>query len=246
MKVSTSLQQVNNNLTEAQQLRAEKEKARQLEAEYQRQLKKVLIDKMIVFINGEDLSAIKLNIINNKYEIIEQAANEIYNMTEKKEVLNRTSDDKITDTIIINKYNKSYIDISDDLSGLFYKILNDLLKDETEKEKAEKAREKQEKEEKQTLLYNYLEALIQGEGLQKLDISIMNLQREKLKRMIAEELEREYNQEFLKMYNKTIKELKANYQTEADILKAENQTKNKPLSIWWKLAAITSLLNKKH
>jgi len=237
MKVSTSLQQVNNNLTEAQQLRAEKEKARQLEAEYQRQLKKILIDKMIVFINGGDLSAIKLNIINNKYEIIEQAANEIYNMTEKKEILNRTSDDKITDIITVNKYNKNYIDITDDLSELFYKILNDLLKDETEKEKAEK-------EALQNDLFIYLSHLIKLDGLEHFQENYTTLQLERIKQDVANELKTEYNPSFIDLYNKILKKIYNNYKVESETIQA-NQTKNNRLSIWWKLAAITSLLDKK-
>lgn len=239
MKVSTSLQQVNNNLTEAQQLRAEKEKARQLEAEYQRQLKKVLIDKMIVFIDGGDLSAIKLNIINNKYEIIEQAANEIYNMTEKKEILNRTSDNKITDTITVNKYNKSYINISDDLSELFYKILNDLLKDEIEKQKAEK-------ETLQNDLFIYLSHLIKLDGLEHFQENYTTLQLERIKQNVANELKTEYNPSFIDLYNKILKKIYNNYKVESEAIQAQQEAKNKPLSIWWKLAAITSLLNKKH
>lgn len=239
MKVSTGIKEINNNLTEAQQLRAEKEKARQLEAEYQRQLKKILIDKMIVFIDGGDLSATKLNIINNKYEIIEKAANEIYNMTEKKEVLNRTNENKITDTIIINKYNKNYIDITDDLSELFYKILSDLLKDETEKQKAEKETNKH-------LLYNYLDSLIKTGGIDKVSKNYILLQYEKMKKAVSSDLKMTYNQDFITLYNKTLKTLYNNYRTESEAEQAQQEAKNNRLSIWWKLAAITSLLDKKH
>ena len=239
MKVSTSLQQVNNNLTEAKRLRQEKEKQRQKEAEYQRQLYKNLMDEMILYIEGgEDVTALKLEIIRNKYETIEKAATVIYNEKEEKEVINRTNDNKITDTILVNKYNKNYLEISDDLTKIFYNVLNDLLKDESEKEKAEK-------KENQKALFNYIDFLLKIDGVGNLYNNYMALQREEMKKTIASDLKIPYNFDYIVTYNRILKKLYNNYKTDSEIANTKSKEKAANLSIWWKLAAITSLLNKK-